>query len=76
MPKLYSFFAHFNRCNMQRGLNNVWTVHFRGVCYQVEGIDFRVPTKTRYNKSGRQPRATIRGRARFITIHNNFAVVR
>jgi hypothetical protein len=66
--KQYSFFAHFNRVNMQRGDSRVWTVHFRGVCYQTEVIEFHVPMTTKFDKDGRQPRATLRGKARQIFV--------
>ena len=66
--KQYAFFAHFNRINMQRGDPNVWTVHFRGQCIQCEGIEFRVPTSTKYKPNGRQPRATMVGKAAWVAM--------
>jgi hypothetical protein len=57
----YRFFAHFNRINMQRGNPNVWTLHFRGMCFQAESIKFNVPITTDFKPNGRQPRATLRG---------------
>lgn len=62
----WTFFSHFNRINMQRGDVNVWTVHFRGTCYQGTEIVFNVPTFTKYNAKGRQPRAKVCGRAHFV----------
>jgi hypothetical protein len=73
--KRYAFFAHFNRVNMQRKLPQVWTVHFRGTCYQVEGIEFKVPTITRFVPEGKQPRATMRGRAAQVIVSKGQAVV-
>jgi hypothetical protein len=73
--KRYAFFAHFNRVNMQRKLPQVWTVHFRGTCYQVEGIDFKVPTSTRFIPDGKQPRATMRGLASNVIVSKGQAVV-
>lgn len=64
----WRFFSHFNRVNMQRGNPNVWTVHFRGTCYQGEEVVFNVPTFTEYKPKGQQPRAKIRGRAHFVNI--------
>ena len=64
----YSFFVHFNRVNMQRGNERVWTIHFRGKCHQVKGVCCLVPCESRYLPSGRQPRATLRGRARYLVI--------
>jgi hypothetical protein len=62
-PKTYSFFAHFNRISMQRGLRAVWTVHFRGACYPANEVLFKVPIHTRFRPEGRQPRAVLLGRA-------------
>lgn len=75
-PRRYSFFAHFNRVNMQRGKPEVWTIHFRGRCIQAEGIEFNVPLYTRYVGDGPQPRATLRGRAVEVVISNGYATVR
>lgn len=66
--KRYAFFAHFNRINMQRGLPQVWTVHFRGTCYQCEQIIFNVPTRTTYRPDGQQPRAKMRGMATSVRV--------
>lgn len=63
MSKRYVFFAHFNRVNMQRGVPEVWTVHFRGQCIQCREIKFRINVSTRYRKDGKQPRAILRGMA-------------
>jgi len=62
----WKFFAHFNRINMQRGNPNVWTVHFRGTCFQAQEIIFNVPSRTTFNPKGRQPRAKIAGRAHYV----------
>jgi hypothetical protein len=64
--KTWTFFSHFNRVNMQRGLPEVWSVHFRGVCYFGTNVIFNVPTHTTYNPRGTQPRAKIRGRAHYV----------
>jgi hypothetical protein len=73
--KKYAFFAHFNRINMQRGDPRVWTIHFRGTCYQVEQIIFNVPTRTTYKPDGHQPRAKMRGMAAAVGIADGIAVV-
>lgn len=72
----YAFFAHFNRVNMQRGDARVWTVHYRGVCYQATEIVFWVPVRTRYVANGKQPRATLRGYARHVAFEGTIVVVR
>lgn len=73
--KMYMFFAHFNRINMQRGDPKVWTVHFRGQCIPCESVEFRVKTRTRYRPNGRQPRAVMIGKAAFVSISDGHAVV-
>ena len=69
--KSYRFFVHFNRINMQRGNPRVWTIHFRGVCYQVVDYICHVPHVSRYVFRGRQPRATIRGLAKTVVVHRS-----
>ncbi len=71
--KRYRFFVHFNRVNMQRGDPKVWTVHFRGVCYQTQKIRFKgvVELDSDYKPDGRQPRATFRGAAKKVLPYRN-----
>lgn len=59
-----AFRLHFNRINMQRGNPNVWTVHVSGQCIQTEYVICRVPLETRFNVTGRQPRAYLSGKGR------------
>lgn len=66
MNTTWRFFSHFNRVNMQRGDPRVWTVHFRGVCFQGTEIIFNVPTSTTYRAKGPQPRAKVCGRAHYV----------
>ncbi len=67
----YSFFVHFNRNNMQRGNPNVWTVHWKGKCYPAREVEINVPVTTRYVPNGRQPRATMRGKANRLHINRD-----
>ncbi len=69
--KRYAFFAHFNRIAMQQGKENCWTIHFRGACIPAAELVFNVPVKTRFLPHGRQPRATLRGRASEIICTGN-----
>jgi hypothetical protein len=68
------FRLHFNRINMQRGDENVWTVHTSKACYQVREVKVFVPVETRYNPKGQQPRAYFVGQAR-IEVHDGVAVL-
>ena len=71
----YTFRAHFNRINMQRGNPNVWTVHMRNTCYQVASIEFQCPVRTLYKADGRQPRAVLVGKA-YLHISGDTAILR
>lgn len=62
--KPYAFRLHFNRINMQRGEENVWTVHTHGMCLQGREVSCSVPLTTVFNPNGRQPRAYLHGRGR------------
>ena len=68
VTKRYSFFCHFNRPAMQQGKLVVWSVHFRGACYQASKLYINVPVESKYVKDGRQPRATFRGKAALLQV--------
>lgn len=68
MNNTWKFFSHFNRVNMFRKDPKVWTVHFRGTCYQGKEISYHVVTSTEYKPEGRQPRARIVGRASIVRV--------
>ncbi len=72
---MYSFFAHFNRIAMQRGDKACWTVHFRGACLPAVEVNFKVPVITRFKPDGRQPRATLRGKASRVVYSGDNLVV-
>lgn len=65
----YKFFSHFNRVNMFRKDPRVWTVHYRGTCYQGEKIVYRVPTETVFKPEGAQPRARVIGWASAVEVY-------
>jgi hypothetical protein len=76
MNNKWKFKAHFNRINMQRGLENVWTVHFRGQCIQCTGIRFECKSiETKYIPEGQQPRATLNGYSKSVEVRNGIAIV-
>ena len=62
--KKYRVILHFNRNNMQQKKDTVWTVKFRGICYQVEEVIVKVPMMTRFKPDGPQPRALLIGWAK------------
>lgn len=56
------FWLHFNRINVQRGCDDIWTVHLSDRCIQVRKAIVRVPVETIYKgATARQPRAYLRG---------------
>lgn len=59
--KKYRVWIHFNRSNMQKGDPRVWSVHFRGTCYQVPAFSCTAQLTSSYKASGRQPRAVLKG---------------
>ena len=69
--KIYRFFMHFNRVNMQRGSPNVWSVHFRGTCYMTPKVIVGVPIESVYKPNGKQPRVILRGWARNINVYHD-----
>lgn len=59
--KHYRFFLHYNKpMSASMGLA-VWTVHWRGNCFQALNIQCQVPTETHTRKI--QPRGVVRGYA-------------
>jgi hypothetical protein len=56
-----TFKLHFNRINMQRGNPNVWTVHTSKKCIPAAVVKCYVPLETKFNPTGRQPRAFLCG---------------
>ncbi len=45
-----AFWFHFNKPETAKRKRPVMTVHYRGQCLMVEGIDCAVPVKTRARK--------------------------
>lgn len=56
--------VHFNRIEMQRGGDYVWTVHSAEGCFQVKEVAIHTLLTTVYNPRGVQPRAYFKGRSR------------
>jgi hypothetical protein len=56
--------VHFNRIEMQRGGDHVWTVHTSEGCFQVKKVSINTPLITVYFPEGVQPRAYFKGRSR------------
>lgn len=68
------FWFHYNKPASQAQQCNVLTIHYRGACHLVTGIDCRVPIATRSRTS--QPRCVMAGDADNIEINNGLAVIR
>lgn len=67
--------VHFNRCAMQQGLPNVWTVHNSLGCFQVTLVKMRTPMDTVFDPDGRQPRAKFKGPA-IVEVLDGVAILR
>lgn len=66
------FKVHFNRINMQRGKDTIWTVHTSKQCIPAREVKIHVPIETIYRPTARQPRAYMVGDG---TISNKRGVV-
>lgn len=55
------FKLHFNRVNMQRGKDQVWTIHLSDQCIPAVGVDVNVPLRAVFNPKRTQPRAWLEG---------------
>jgi hypothetical protein len=62
--KQYRFFYHYFRHGERK-----MSVHFKGVCYNVDDIVCEVPCETKWNK--RQPNLVMQGYAADVSILNN-----
>jgi hypothetical protein len=62
MPKVHAFRFHFNRINMQRGKEEVWSVHTQGRCIQTKEVRCFAPIESRFKPTAKQPRAYFVGR--------------
>jgi hypothetical protein len=71
--KQQAFWFHYNKPLSLQRKKNMLTVHFNGACHFVEGLDCRVPIKTRNRKT--QPRCVMSGKATLITISNETAII-
>jgi hypothetical protein len=61
MTKPRKFKLHFNRINMQRGLDTVWTIHLSDKCIPAKEVLVEVDVKAVYKPEARQPRAWLEG---------------
>lgn len=53
---------HFNRINMQRGLDTVWTIHLSDRCIAAREVVINIPINTVFKPEARQPRAWFEGK--------------
>ena len=61
MIKARKFRLHFNRVNMQRKKNTVWTIHRSDRCIPARRIAVYVNMETTFKEDGPQPRAYLSG---------------
>lgn len=58
-----TFWLHFNRINVMRWNDDIWTVHLSDRCIQTKKVVVRVPLETIYKgHTARQPRAYMKGK--------------
>lgn len=67
--------VHFNRVEMQRGGEHVWTVHTCEGCFQVKDVQLRTSFDTKFKPMGVQPRAFFKGRT-VLEVKNGIAICR
>jgi len=61
LSKPYRFWFHYNKPMSRKIGMAVWTVHWRGKCYQALNIKCNTITET--HEKSRQPHAVVRGMA-------------
>lgn len=61
-----SFFFHYNKPASQSAGEPRLSVHFRGSCLIVKGVECKVPVTSRNRRT--QPRCVMAGRASAITV--------
>jgi hypothetical protein len=73
---MIAFWFHYNKPASRQQGRNVLTLHYRGACHQIHGVDCYVRLQSRDRKQ--QPRCVIAGKANSITIEpkTKIAVIR
>lgn len=75
MPRAYAFFFHYNKAASLRAGRNKLTVHYRGVCHIVNGVELHeLSIKSR--DRAKQPRCVLVGRASELQIIAGIAHLR
>lgn len=59
--KPWRFFLHYNKPMSRKAEVPVWTIHWKGKCYQAYNLKVRAWTET--HEQNRQPRGVVRGYA-------------
>jgi hypothetical protein len=72
--KAYRFFFHYNKPASQAAGEPRISVHYRNTCHIVGNVSILVPTEGKLNKT--QPRFTVQGWAKELTIENDCAILR
>lgn len=60
----YAFFFHYNKPASLKAGRNKLTVHWRGLCMIVDGVNCRVPIVSKDRKS--QPRCVMAGKSAMV----------
>ena len=72
MAKAYAFFFHYNKPASLQAKRNKLTVHYRGVCHIVDGVELHgLDIKSRDRT--KQPRCVLAGRAGELQIIDGIA---
>lgn len=70
----HAFFFHYNKPASQAAKAPRLSIHYRGACHIVDGVECQVPIRSRNRKT--QPRCVMAGRAGSVTVTNGQAVIR
>lgn len=68
--KARKFRLHFNRINMQRGKDTVWTIHRSDRCIPARQVRVYVETETVFRPESTQPRAWFQGEGVVVDCQN------
>lgn len=65
-PKRRAFFFHYNKPASQSAGEPRLSIHYRGACIVVKGVECMVPVASKNRRT--QPRCVMAGKARAITV--------
>lgn len=73
LQKRYAFWFHYNKPASKEAGKMQWTLHYRGACHLIDGINCAVPTRS-YPRN-RQPLAVMLGKCVDVKIRNKVAYI-